>query len=318
MTKDDSKELPKVSILIPTYNRPHYFELALQSALAQNYSNLEIIVGDDSTNDETEQLIKPYLEKHPQLIYSKNPQNLGQFENDLKLLELASGEYINFLMDDDLFHPEKISRMMVYFQMDHQEEIALVTSKRAIINETGAIQPDIAETQTDFLQDTILDGDQLINMLLGLQWGNFIGEPTTVLFRKKYLTEPFGTLLDRKYTCTVDMASWIVLLRNGKGVYMTDTLSYFRMHPAQQVKQHDIIIGGSIDLVHLVLQAAPLLGYLQEKDTLIKAYVNTLRFIHGALYVTDPDRESDDTLELRAYQEKITSHLFEATKSGPQ
>lgn len=317
MSLENSKELPKVSILIPTYNRPYYFELALQSALNQSYSNLEIIVGDDSTNDETEQLIKPYLEKYPQLIYYKNPQNLGQFENDLKLLELASGEYINFLMDDDLFHPDKISKMMVYFQQDHQEEIALVTSKRAIINENGAVQPDIAETQTGFLQDTILDGNELINMLVGLQWGNFIGEPTTVLFRKKYLTEPFGILVNRKYTCTVDMASWIVLLRNRKGVYMTDTLSYFRMHPAQQIKQREIIIAGSIDLVHLILQA-PSLGYLQEKDKLVMAYMNTLRFIHGALCVTDPDEVSDDTLELRSYREQIIAQLFEVTKIKPQ
>lgn len=317
MSHEYSKVFPKVSILIPTYNRPAYFELALQSALAQNYPNLEIIVGDDSTNEETEQLIKPYLEQHPHLIYYKNPQNLGQFENDLKLLEHANGEYINFLMDDDLFHPDKISRMMVYFIQDHQEEIALVTSKRAIINEAGIIQPDIMETNIGFTQDTILDGHDMIDMLVGLQWGNFIGEPTTVLFRKKYLTEQFGSLLGRKYVCTVDMASWIVLLRNGKGVYMTDTLSYFRMHAAQQINNRHIIISGSIDLVHLILQV-PSLGYLEAKDKLMMGYINTLRFIHGALCVTDPDQVADDTLELRSYRERIVAKLFEVTKVEPQ
>ena len=59
------KNLPLVSILIPTYNRPHYFKIALESALAQTYSNIEIIVGDDSTNNETEKLIyRHYLHKH--------------------------------------------------------------------------------------------------------------------------------------------------------------------------------------------------------------------------------------------------------------
>lgn len=223
------------------------------------------------------------MEQHPHLIYYKNPQNLGQ-------------------LDDDLFYSDKISRMMVYFLQDPQEEIALVTSKRAIINEAGIIQPDIMETKTGFTQDTILDGHDMIDMLVGLRWGNFIGEPTTVLFRKKYLTEPFGSLFGRKYVCTVDMASWIVLLRNGKGVYMTDTLSYFRMHAAQQINNRHITISGSIDLVHLILQV-PSLGYLEAKDKLTMAYINTLRFIHGALCITDPDQVADDTLELRSCRE---------------
>ncbi|XOS92437.1 hypothetical protein ACLMAB_00705 [Brevibacillus laterosporus] len=98
---------------------------------------------------------------------------------------------------------------------------------------------------------------------------------------------------------------------------MTDTLSYFRMHPAQQIKQREIIIAGSIDLVHLILQA-PSLGYLQEKDKLVMAYINTLRFIHGALCITDPDEVSDDTLELRSYREQIIAKLFEVTKIKPQ
>lgn len=62
---ENIKNVPLVSILIPTYNRPHYFKIALESALAQTYSNIEIIVGDDSTNNETEKLIyRDYLHKH--------------------------------------------------------------------------------------------------------------------------------------------------------------------------------------------------------------------------------------------------------------
>ena len=50
-----NSHLPKVSILIPAYNRPHYLELALKSALNQTYENIEIIISDDSTNDEVKQ-----------------------------------------------------------------------------------------------------------------------------------------------------------------------------------------------------------------------------------------------------------------------
>ena len=67
------KDLPLVSILIPTYNRPHYFKIALESALAQTYSNIEIIIGDDSTNDETETLIhEQYLPHYKNVTYIRN------------------------------------------------------------------------------------------------------------------------------------------------------------------------------------------------------------------------------------------------------
>ncbi|ENL4424233.1 TPA: glycosyltransferase family 2 protein, partial [Bacillus cereus] len=65
-------QTPLVSVLIPTYNRPHYFEKALCSVLEQTYPNIEIIIGDDSTNDETEKVLQKYLYDHSNIIYIKN------------------------------------------------------------------------------------------------------------------------------------------------------------------------------------------------------------------------------------------------------
>ncbi len=83
--------------------------------LEQTYPNIEIIVGDDSTNDETEKVLQKYLCDYSNITYIKNRSTLGQFENALMLFNEASGEYINFLMDDDIFHVDKIEKMMKYF-----------------------------------------------------------------------------------------------------------------------------------------------------------------------------------------------------------
>lgn len=61
--------LPLVSVLIPTYNRPEYFELALKSVLAQTYGNIEIIVGDDSNDDRTGKLIMDHYRKYRNIKY---------------------------------------------------------------------------------------------------------------------------------------------------------------------------------------------------------------------------------------------------------
>ncbi|MED2584342.1 glycosyltransferase family 2 protein, partial [Bacillus thuringiensis] len=95
-TEEVVEQLALVSVLIPTYNRPRYFEKALCSVLEQTYPNIEIIVGDDSTNDETEKVLQKYLCNHSNIIYIKNRSTLGQFENALMLFHEANGEYINF------------------------------------------------------------------------------------------------------------------------------------------------------------------------------------------------------------------------------
>ena len=60
---------PLVSILIPTYNRPHYFQLALNSALAQTYPNIEIIIGDDSTDNKTQELVRKLIYLYTKILY---------------------------------------------------------------------------------------------------------------------------------------------------------------------------------------------------------------------------------------------------------
>lgn len=270
-------EWPLVSILIPTYNRPEYFELALKSVLDQTYENIEIIIGDDSTNNLTESLVKDkYLPYYNNIRYIRNEKNLGQFDNDLKLMELSRGEFINFLMDDDLFHPKKIEKMMDYFINDKEGEIVLVTSHRRLINKMGDPYKDGGVTQKIFKEDTIMDGAEFGNILLKYNF-NFIGEPTTVLFRKKDLTEPFGTFAGRKYGCNVDSATWLTLLSKGKAVYISDTLSFTRMHGNQQLQSDKVKVLGAIDYAFQVVSSKGN-GFLNNDEDYMNALVNSLKY----------------------------------------
>ncbi|MCY9656842.1 glycosyltransferase family 2 protein [Paenibacillus chondroitinus] len=231
---------PLVSILIPTYNRPHYFELALQSAFNQTYDNIEIIVSDNSDNNQTELVVQKYQEMPggAKIKYFKNPQNLGPIANQQQCLNLANGEFINYLMDDDLFHLRKIEKMMAY--LIQYPDVTMVTSQRRVINAAGRqlYVPPIGTFKQLYTKDTIVDGRVLTKKILEDRI-NYLGEPTTVLFRRKALTEPFGMLLGRQAYFAVDMASWLSLLSKGKGVYMVQPLSYLRYH-TEQLSQHEM------------------------------------------------------------------------------
>ncbi len=223
---------PGVSILIPTCNRPNFFMRALQSAFKQTYKNIEIIICDDSENNKTEEIVKKLPASYQTFVkYYKNPHNLGAARNYQKCLALASGQYINYLNDDDLFHPQKIETMMYYFM--HYEHISLVTSLRLPIDKYGRnITVNRKSIKKLFEKNTIISGQELAKIVL-TERINYIGEPTTVLFKRDKLDEPFAVYSGKEALCNHDVASWLNLLEKGRAVYLTKPLSFFRIHESQ-------------------------------------------------------------------------------------
>ena len=94
--------MKKATIMIPTYNQPQYIEQCVESAMAQDYPNLEIIISDDSTNDKTEHIIKEKYLNEPRIKYLYNKIRLGRVKNYHHTLhEKATGDYVLNLDGDD-------------------------------------------------------------------------------------------------------------------------------------------------------------------------------------------------------------------------
>ena len=101
---------PLVSILIPTHNRIELFKVAFQSAINQTYANIEIVISDDSDNDETYQYMQDYL-SDSRIKYQWN-KGFDAKQNWQWVLTHSNGEYFNYLLDDDAFAPDKIEKMV--------------------------------------------------------------------------------------------------------------------------------------------------------------------------------------------------------------
>ena len=174
---------PLVSIGIPTYNNANFLKLALESALAQDYDNIEIIVGDDSTNDDTKELMQVYLSKYKNIKYINNGGPLGQRGgiNSRNILNSCSGDYINLLYHDDIIYPKKISTMMEVFAQDVERSIGFVTSGRNIINENGEIFIPYRNNKNNLYER--IDG-RLFGKEFFISYSNYIGEHSTVLIRR--------------------------------------------------------------------------------------------------------------------------------------
>lgn len=106
--------MPKVSVVIPTYNHARYLSDALDSVLNQSYPNLEVLVIDDGSKDGTAERVKPYRSKI-NYIYKEN----GGTSSALNLgLSLATGEYICWLSADDVFLEGKVSKQVGLMESD--------------------------------------------------------------------------------------------------------------------------------------------------------------------------------------------------------
>ena len=121
-----------ISIILPTFNRSRYLPLALDSILAQTYRDLEVIVVDDGSTDDTGQVVVPYSGQI-RYIYREN-QGRGAARN--AGLEHATGEYIAFLDSDDLWYPDKLERQVTVLEAN--PDSAFVHGPVDVIDEHGS------------------------------------------------------------------------------------------------------------------------------------------------------------------------------------
>ncbi len=92
---------PLISVIITSYNRAEYIADAIESALSQDYSNFEVVISDNASSDNTDEIISRYI-SDPRIRYFRNQTNIGMIPNFKKATEkLARGEYITFISSDD-------------------------------------------------------------------------------------------------------------------------------------------------------------------------------------------------------------------------
>lgn len=237
----------KISVLIPTYNRPNYLIQALQSVLTQTLMPYEIIICDDNINSDVNlKVLEPYLGKYDFIKYIKNEKNLGPVGNYLKTFELASGDYIKWLADDDILLPKALEKLSYY--LDNYPNVKLVTSSRIAVDDNLRPLRGIKATEKLFYHDTIVDGKQIVKKTL-VDFINYIGEFSTVLFRKRDIDFTLFELEGRQFRANCDWLTWIFLALKGDVAYIAEPLSLFRLGQTSDQFNPKVQIEGARELL---------------------------------------------------------------------
>lgn len=214
--------VPKVSVLIPTYNYARYIGEAIDSVLEQTFSDFEIIIVDNCSTDNTQEIVELYLQRDKRVKYYRNDTNIGAERNFNQCLLYANGEFIKFLNADDKFAPSILEKFVNILEND--PTISIVTSYRKYIGLKNDVL--IAPFKGKV--------DAKTAIFYSLAKGNWIGEHTTVMFRRRNLN--LG-LFDISLVPFSDHDLWLRQLRVGDIYVVDEVLSYFRIHENQGTVQ---------------------------------------------------------------------------------
>ena len=149
---------PLVSIIMPCYNAQDYLEEAIHSVIQQHYKNWELIIINDKSLDNSQEIIERYQAKDSRIVSLQNSDNVGAAQSRNRGIELARGDYISFLDSDDVWLEEKLSKQVALMQKEH---IALCYSAYEVIDAQGV------KTSTFHVPNRLTYSDMLKTSTMG-------------------------------------------------------------------------------------------------------------------------------------------------------
>ena len=219
-------------MLMPAYNGERYLREAIDSVLAQTFSDFELVIVDDRSSDQTFSIAQSYAAKDHRIRLERNNHNLGLVNNWSRCVDLAKGEWIKFVFQDDLLTPDCLEKMiaavtgedlmvvckrdLLFEDVDEQYKLSLI--KYIEKHSIEVIVPGI----------TRLSAADICRIAIEYMGKNFIGEPTVVMLHRNVFRQ-FGRF-NPDFIQICDLEYWLRVGVNTGLVYVPEKLATFRVH----------------------------------------------------------------------------------------
>jgi glycosyltransferase involved in cell wall biosynthesis len=222
------KECPLVSIFFLTYNHQNFIAESIESVLSQDYDNLEIVIGDDCSQDNTWAIVQVYQRNHPAKIKAfRNEQNIGITANSNEVLKRCTGKYIAIFSGDDLFMPGKISRQVEVMERD-QSVVLCYHDVEVFNSEDGKT---LCYRNHGPYSNRAITGDAEKVTRAVIEKGTSFMAAVSVMARRDSIP---ATGFDQRVPVASDWLMWIEILARGgrskKVEFIPDVLVRYRRH----------------------------------------------------------------------------------------
>ena len=280
-------QTPLVSVVIPSYNHAPYVEATVASVLAQTYANLELIVIDDGSRDDSVQRLTRLLDERgdarARLIAREN-RGLCRTLNEG--LRLARGHYFAYIGSDDLWAPEKLERQVAALAAADDERIGACYSDSYIIDAEGRRLDRFGR------QYRYRGGDIYRDLLLM----DYMPPSPTNLFVREKLLEVGGFNEDVRVE---DYEAWLRLARRFRVVYLPEVLASFRVHPTNTSSNYpERMLDSNCHGLKLAFEADPSISFWLRRHAVARQHAGVATVYYNALEMGRARREALKALRL--------------------
>lgn len=213
----DRKAAPAVSVLMTAYNRAAYIDAAIESVLAQTFTDFELIVVDDGSSDDTVARARAHAARDARVRVEVNPRNLGDYPNRNRAAALARGRFIKYHDSDDLMYPHCLETMVGALEPAPEAGFALTRSQAW----QGAPCPMLLTPRMSYQRE-----------FLGS--GMFGGGPACALFRSDVLRDLGGF---EDVGAPSDVVFWAKACARVPVLLVPADLFWYRVHAGQEVQR---------------------------------------------------------------------------------
>lgn len=215
---------PLVSIVIPAYNNAEYLAQAIESALGQSYGNIELIVSDHSSTDDTFAVMRGF-ERDERVTLLSTPSGGGALRNWNRVSEAARGKYIKLLCGDDLLYPNIVGEQASALESSPTASVA--ASSRDVVNSRGRVV--VRNRGLKGLRG-VVPGHEAIRRTV-VAGTNLLGEPGSVMFVREHLARV--GFWDARFPYLIDEATYVRVLMSGDLAAVPGPLAAFRLSETQ-------------------------------------------------------------------------------------
>lgn len=221
--------MPKVSISIPTYNRQDLLPFAIESVLAQTYTDWELIVCDDGSTDDTPELMQQY-QQDSRIRYLRHPQNIGKSNNMRSGFDAAQGDYFIKFDDDDRLTPEFLAKTVEI--LEKHSQVDFVGTDHWLIDVNNQRNPEATRLNSQFWGRTNrLEG--VVENLLEVVFVKQVFQIGATLFRRQALVD-LNYMRPNLQNCEDNDLLVRLALANKTGYYLPELLMEYRIHGGQE------------------------------------------------------------------------------------
>lgn len=248
--RDRSASTPLVSIIMAAYNGATYLDAAIESALCQTYSKVELIIVDDCSSDDSGKIIERYL-SDARVTCVRNEQNVGVAASRNRALTLSKGDFITFLDQDDIWLPHKLELQVAAIQA--HPEVGLLHAHYARIDPQGTLLPAYRDLPAERFDNPVAPVN--VRDVFGEIFVSNDIQPLTTMIPRNVI-EAVGPF-DPTLPGVDDYELWLRIALHYPIGHLQTIVGYWRAHPGQQSNQGYKMLMIRLKALDLILSRFP-------------------------------------------------------------